>query len=163
MLDPQEMLALYSSEAQLDKGHTVMLNSVKCQNQNIFIIVETTCPLHRVQQALNTQDEIKEQVLDMKDEDDDLDNTITSKDTEDLEKSVVPDWIEAELKDAENDPSLNRKKQKKRRKKKNSHEHHANHPHSVNTDDDERVKRLEKEYERRQQEIMLGMYGFTFY
>ena len=41
------MLALYASEAQMDKGHTVMLNSVKCHNQNIFIVVETTCPLHR--------------------------------------------------------------------------------------------------------------------
>ena len=47
MLEPQEMLALYASEAQMDKGHTVMLNSVKCHNQNIFIVVETTCPLHR--------------------------------------------------------------------------------------------------------------------
>ena len=47
VLEPQEMLALYASEAQMDKGHTVMLNSVKCHNQNIFIVVETTCPLHR--------------------------------------------------------------------------------------------------------------------
>ena len=47
MLEPQEMLALYASEAQMDKGHTVMLNSVKCHNQNIFIVVQTTCPLHR--------------------------------------------------------------------------------------------------------------------
>ena len=47
VLDPQEMLAMYSSEAQLERGHTVMLNSVKCQNQNIFLVVETTCPLHR--------------------------------------------------------------------------------------------------------------------
>ena len=47
MIEPQEMLALYASEAQMDKGHTVMLNSVKCHNQNIFIVVETTCPLHR--------------------------------------------------------------------------------------------------------------------
>lgn len=47
MIEPQEMLALYASEAQMDKGHTVMLHSVKCHNQNIFIVVETTCPLHR--------------------------------------------------------------------------------------------------------------------
>ena len=47
VLEPQEMLALYASEAQMDKGHTVMLNSVRCHNQNIFIVVETTCPLHR--------------------------------------------------------------------------------------------------------------------
>ena len=154
VLDPQEMLALYSSEAQLDRGHTVMLNSIKCQNQNIFLIVETTCPLHRVQQPPLGDQRSREQVLDMKDEEDDYENTVTSKDTEDMDKSAVPDWLEAELKEAETDDKSNKRKQKKRKKKKSHHEHHADHPHSV-VDDDERVKRLEKEYERRQQEIML--------
>ena len=57
VVEPQEMLALYSSEAQLGRGHTVMLSSLQCQNQNIFIIVETTCPLHRVQQPQVTQEQ----------------------------------------------------------------------------------------------------------
>ena len=82
VVEPQEMLALYSSEAQLERGHTVMLSrsvqystvqsspvqystvqytvmlsSLQCQNQNIFIIVETTCPLHRVQQPQVTQEQ----------------------------------------------------------------------------------------------------------
>ena len=34
-----------------------MLSSLQCQNQNIFIIVETTCPLHRVQQPQVTQEQ----------------------------------------------------------------------------------------------------------
>ena len=104
-----------------------------------------------------------EQIIDMKDEDgDDLDITVTSKE-DDLDKSAVPDWLEAELKDAESDQKLARRRQKKKRKKKGGTG--ASHPHSVSSgsepgesltgDQLERVRRLEKEYERRQQEIML--------
>ena len=100
----------------------------------------------------------------MKDEDgDDLDNTVTSKE-DDLDKSAVPDWLEAELKDAESDQKLARRRQKKKRKKKGGHgQAPGGHPHSVTSEEEhtmtgdqlERVRRLEKEYERRQQEIML--------
>ena len=105
-----------------------------------------------------------EQIIDMKDEDgDDLDNTMTSKE-DDLDKSAVPDWLEAELKDAESDQKLARRRQKKKRKKKGGHgQAPGGHPHSVTSEGEhmmtgdqlERVRRLEKEYERRQQEIML--------
>ena len=103
-----------------------------------------------------------EQIIDMKDEDgDDLENTVTSKEDE-LDKSTVPDWLEAELKDAESDQKLSRRRQKKKRKKKGGHGQPAGHPHSVTSEGEdltgdqlERVRRLEKEYERRQQEIML--------
>ena len=103
-----------------------------------------------------------EQIIDMKDEDgDDLDNTVTSKE-DNLDKSAVPDWLEAELKDAESDQKLARRRQKKKRKKKGGHGQPPGHPHSVTSEGEdltgdqlERVRRLEKEYERRQQEIML--------
>ena len=105
-----------------------------------------------------------EQIIDMKDEDgDDLDGTMTSKEDE-LDKSSVPDWLEAELKDAESDQKLARRRQKKKRKKKGGHgQAPGGHPHSVTSEGEhmmtgdqlERVRRLEKEYERRQQEIML--------
>ena len=47
VLEPQEILALYASPNQVEKGETVMLGDIKSQNQNIFIVVETTCPLAR--------------------------------------------------------------------------------------------------------------------
>jgi hypothetical protein len=47
VLAPQEILALYASPAQLEKGETVMLGDVQSQNQNIFLVAETTCPLAR--------------------------------------------------------------------------------------------------------------------
>ena len=47
VLEPQEILALYASPNQVEKGETVMLGDIRSQNQNIFIVVETTCPLAR--------------------------------------------------------------------------------------------------------------------
>ena len=94
----------------------------------------------RIQDPHKNEAKVTEEILDMKneDEDDELENTITSKDTDDLEKSSVPDWLEAELKDAETEDNIKKKKLKRRRKKKHNQEHQANHPHSVNNDDDER-------------------------
>ena len=80
VLDPQEILALYASEAQLERGHTVRglkfcliicffhqvtLGDIKCQNQNIFLVIETTCPLPRVAPPPAPRDDTV--VLDMKD------------------------------------------------------------------------------------------------
>ena len=172
VLEPQEILALYSSDAQLERGHTVMLHSLKCHNQNIFLTVETTCPLHRVHKHHLQTDRREEQVLDMKDEEDEeednLNTTNSSKDTKEgeMERSVLPDWLEAELKEAETDQRQNRKKKKKKnRKQSKERQGHGHHPHSVHSEEEERgeltesqmerVKRMEREYERRQQEIML--------
>ena len=168
VLEPQEMLALYSSDAQLDRGHTVMLHSLKCQNQNIFLTVETTCPLHRVHRHHLEPDRRQEQVLDMKDEDEGsqeekLNTTSSSKETgsSEMERSVLPDWLQAELREAETDQRSNKKKQRKKKKaRKGSKERGASHPHSVESEEltesqMERVRRMEREYERRQQEIML--------
>ena len=165
VLEPQEMLALYSSDAQLDRGHTVMLHSLKCQNQNIFLTVETTCPLHRVHTHHLEPDRRQEQVLDMKDEDEEekLNTTSSSKETgsSEMERSVLPDWLQAELKEAESDQREQKKKARKKKKsRKGSQERGASHPHSVESEELtesqlERVRRMEREYERRQQEIML--------
>ena len=166
VLEPQEILALYSSDAQLDRGHTVMLHSLKCQNQNIFLTVETTCPLHRLHKHHLEPDRRQEQqVLDMKDEDEEenLNTTSSSKETGsgEMERSVLPDWLQAELREAESDQRVNRKKgRKKKRGRKGSKERAASHPHSVDSEELtesqlERVRRMEREYERRQQEIML--------
>ena len=71
---------MYASEAQLERGHTVSnqhrvpfnsipfqvtLGDIKCQNQNIFLVIETTCPLPRVAPPPAPRDDTV--VLDMKD------------------------------------------------------------------------------------------------
>ena len=116
--------------------------------------MDTTCPLHRVAPPPPAPGQDNhEQVLDLK-HDDDNDATVSSKDTNDnMEKTDVPDWLEAELRDAESSEKVRRNK-KKKRKKHNKNYAPASHPHSVDSGD-EVVRRLEKEYERRQQEIML--------
>ncbi|CAG0922939.1 unnamed protein product, partial [Notodromas monacha] len=47
-LEPQEVLVLYASPAQVQKGETVNLAGIHCQNQNIFLVVDTTVPIPRV-------------------------------------------------------------------------------------------------------------------
>ena len=167
VLEPQEILALYSSDAQLDRGHTVMLHSLKAQNQNIFLTVETTCPLHRVHKHHLEPDRRQEQqVLDMKDEDEEgsQEERLNTTSSGEMERSVLPDWLEAELKEAETDQRVKRKKQRKKKKGGAGRGERglgeASHPHSVESEELtesqlERVRRMEREYERRQQEIML--------
>ncbi|XP_066971422.1 serine/threonine-protein kinase Nek8-like isoform X3 [Macrobrachium rosenbergii] len=48
LLQPKEILALYASPAQIAKGETVNLASLHCQNQSIFLVVDTTVPIPRV-------------------------------------------------------------------------------------------------------------------
>ncbi|XP_037090867.1 serine/threonine-protein kinase Nek8-like [Pollicipes pollicipes] len=45
---PREVLALYASQAQISKGETLSLGSLHAQSQNVFLVVDTTCPLPRV-------------------------------------------------------------------------------------------------------------------
>ena len=40
--EPQEILAMYASERQMEKGETVMLKEIICQGHNLFIVVDTT-------------------------------------------------------------------------------------------------------------------------
>ena len=45
--------------------HQVTLGDIKCENQNIFLVIETTCPLPRVAPPPAPRDDTV--VLDMKD------------------------------------------------------------------------------------------------
>ncbi|KAK7065524.1 hypothetical protein SK128_006706 [Halocaridina rubra] len=117
LLNPQEILALYASPAQISKGETVNLASLHCQNQSIFLVVDTTVPIPRVgrnpaelpagfEEAAGIKvgkgnhekkesDKGKEKQTDMKNkknestEDDDMDSM-----------GPVPDWLKAELDEA---------------------------------------------------------------
>ena len=96
----------------------VTLGDIKCQNQNIFLVIETTCPLPRVAPPPAPRDDTV--VLDMKDfpledeegeeEDEDL-----SEAGGDAEKSVVPEWLKAELQDAKSEERRGRRGKKKRK------------------------------------------------
>ena len=152
VLEPQEILALYASEAQLERGHTVRLGDLKCQNQNIFLSIETSCPLPRVAPPPAPRDDTV--VLDMKDFplEDEADEEERS-DLGDRPESVVPEWLKAELQDAKSDGKKGRKGKKKKKphdKKRKGQE--VRHPHAVeDSEQQERMKKMEKEYERRQQ------------
>merc|ERR1711874_616622 len=86
-----------------------------------------------------------------------------------MDKSVVPDWLKAELQEAESEEKQRKRKQKRKRTRKRGEQKRAQkapeeteHPNYVPSEKEditsaqlERMKKLEKEYERRQQEIMM--------
>ena len=87
-----------------------------------------------------------------------------------MDKSIVPDWLQAELKEAESEEKQKKRKQRRRKPKKKNVQGKAQvavespeqHPNYVSSEKEEitsaqleRMKKLEKEYERRQQEIMM--------
>ena len=107
VFDPQEILALFASTESQAKGETLMLRDIHSMNQNIFIIVETTCPIHKASHA-NTpnyenfdfsnpvgENEGKvDVVLDMKDHD-----MIEMDESSD----ALPEWLKNDLEDANAD------------------------------------------------------------
>ena len=160
VLQPQEILALYASEAQLERGNTVTLHSIQCQNQNIFLTVDTTCPLHRAvppSQPGPGQQQAGQQAQEVEQEGGGMEGVGGEAD-----RSVVPDWLQAELAEAAGEEKGRRRKEKK---KKHRHrggggaeggvEGGAGHPHAVPGEELERLRRLEVQYERRQQEILM--------
>ncbi|XP_064092354.1 serine/threonine-protein kinase Nek8-like [Macrobrachium nipponense] len=149
LLQPKEILALYASPAQIAKGETVNLASLHCQNQSIFLVVDTTVPIPRVgrnpasspagfeeasgmpgnKAGAKKVDNSKDKKDDKKDKgdihDDDDDNEDYDDDEDVLVDSMgpVPDWLKAELDEANAIyiGGKGDKKKKKKRKKKPNH------------------------------------------
>ena len=95
------------------------MGDIKCQNQNIFLVIETTCPLPRVAPPPAPRDDTV--VLDMKDfpledEEGDEEEEEFSEAGTDAEKSVVPEWLKAELQDAKSEERRGRRGGKKKKK-----------------------------------------------
>ena len=180
VFDPQEILALFASAESQAKGETLMLRDIHSMNQNIFIVVETTCPIHK---ASNTNQRNYDQanfahemgdretnvVLDMKDHDmPDMDES----------NDALPEWLKNDLEDANADHPDDNKKHKENNKKRNKHRNQKSHPKKgretaaernrkdhtnernaqdgmTAVDRDKYVERLEKEYDRKRKELLL--------
>ncbi|XP_047483303.1 serine/threonine-protein kinase Nek8-like [Penaeus chinensis] len=114
LLNPQEVLALYASPAQIAKGEIVNLASLHCQNQSIFLVVDTTVPLPRagVGSAMDMgkatyqeggrggENNNKEDKGEMEEEKNMSDDMRIEAEKDDLEMDTigpVPDWLKAEL------------------------------------------------------------------
>ncbi|CAG0891893.1 unnamed protein product [Cyprideis torosa] len=117
ILEPLEILALYASPAQIQKGEIVNLASVHSQNQNIFLVVDTTVPLPKLardppgQKQGNQLEQIRETGFDEQ-EDSSKENRPTQCHLNQGQKSKwdkvdddgdsdsvegVPDWLQKEL------------------------------------------------------------------
>lgn len=149
--EPQEILALYASQTQLEKGETVLLGDIQSQNQNIFLTIETTCPLARVEPPPSSGQESSRElnqpvILDMKDYEEEYDNNAATH---------VPDWLKNEIDEAEDvrRPPSTRKKVPPRtppglKRPSVTMEHH-------NASLDEYKRKLDVEYRRKQEEMRM--------
>ncbi|XP_045610447.2 serine/threonine-protein kinase Nek8 isoform X2 [Procambarus clarkii] len=131
LLHPQEVLALYASQAQIAKGETVNLASLHCQNQSIFLVVDTTVPLPRAGSSLPAEVEeaagikLGRGIADKEKES--SKGKEKGNEKEDSEDDVemdsmgpVPDWLKAELNDADEVWAGGRAAKKKPQRRKTS-------------------------------------------
>ena len=118
VLKPNEMLALYASQKQVEKGETVTLGSIQAQNQNIFLVVETTCPLARStadgQQQDDPLDETPPSVMDFDDFEDEYEARrerearLEDEAQRDHGATTIPDWLKNDFDDAEEEDARRR-------------------------------------------------------
>ncbi len=206
---PQEILALYASKTEMDKGEVVTLGQVQSQNQNIFLVVETTCPLAKVKAEREEGSDVGADilppppVLDMGEEEDAggdgggqhlsaergrggsgggrASRNSGRNNRGDMELTEIPDWLENEFRDAEDikyfinslDPSLSlicfskhyflRRpntggRQSRNARDRNPRQQQKEKPPAKSkgsTSDLEYQKRLEQQFNQRQNEIRL--------
>ena len=150
VFDPQEILALFASGESQSKGETLMLRDIHSMNHTIFIVVETTCPVHKsVLASSNSHDHTNEfydpigrkhakkvdVVLDMKEHD--MSEMDESNDN-------LPEWLKNDLEDANaDDPD-----ELKRRKDGNGRRHKRSNRQHPSSKEPER-KRSERKHEIR--------------
>ena len=92
VLEPVEILALYASVKSVQRGETIMLRDIKCQNQNIFVVVETTCPV-RKETAPNSPQDIDNKTIRTV-----HDLGVDDQTRDSLEATEpVPDWVRQEI------------------------------------------------------------------
>uniref|UniRef100_T1J9T1 non-specific serine/threonine protein kinase n=1 Tax=Strigamia maritima TaxID=126957 RepID=T1J9T1_STRMM len=104
LLQPQEILALYASPAQINKGETVNLSSIRCQGQNIYLIIDTTAPLPNHAQRVVSNDRGKEVSSPVENERllDFAATVSNGRYTPDMDTvGPVPDWLKQELENSE--------------------------------------------------------------
>ena len=162
VLEPQEILALYASKNQQEKGETVMLGKIESQNQTIFLIVETTCPLSKTDRP-DTGTAIggvePPLLLDMNDVDSETEeDPFLEMEQDEYDQTEVPEWLRNELQDAGAmdgaRPSTRGGKPDKNMKQ--QQQQHPPLPHQpISKDKQEYKQKLEKDFHRKQIEIRM--------
>jgi len=109
VLEPQEILALYASPAEMDKGEHVTLGSMQSQNQNIFLVVETTCPLSKASPGdsgvVDHANAVPPLIIEV-DQNQAEEEHHGQRHNKDLEASAIPDWLMNELGESEDRNSV---------------------------------------------------------
>ena len=185
VFDPQEILALFASAESQAKGETLMLRDIHSMNQNIFIVVETTCPIHKASTANPNNYDQPHFTKEMGNQEPQVVLDMNDHDVSDMDESndALPEWLKNDLEDANADhPDNNNKKHKENNKKRNKKRQQKSQPRKgkeakreqhnqanrdngnidansqegmTTADRDKYVERLEKEYDRKRKQLLL--------
>lgn len=159
ILEPQEVLALYASQKSVSRGETVILREIYCQGHQIFLLVETTCPLrnrhkHRLQdhhQGLEVAMDVEEVAAAAAA----ADGTSRTLGTRTGGSTTVPEWLRAEIDASEatwrSQPGSTNSSAPRWPKRANS----AAAAAAAAAADQRHFRRLEQEYDRKRRELLL--------
>lgn len=147
VLEPQEILALYASPSQVEKGETVMLSLLLGHGQDTFAVIDTTCPVAKSNQPDPSAYKDEVPPADLFGEKNDRADV---KGDADLE--VTAEWIKNEIAEADHilDKPMSAKSQENKSRPTTS-----NKLVVVDKAASEYQKKLELELNRRQQEIRM--------
>ena len=89
---------------QVEKGETVTIFNVQSQNQNIFLVIETTCPLSTSRARPPSARSLKQQPPVIEEEDEEAlaaeeEAAAAAADAHDA--TAIPDWLRNEFDDAQ--------------------------------------------------------------
>ncbi len=175
VLEPQEILALFASQKQQEKGEIVMLRDIHCQNQNIFLVVDTTCPLPRSERPPTPAAKFDIQPTIHEDSDNDEENANERKRNkrpsrrsqtrqprnkrasrrDPMDQSNVPDWIREEIAEAESEMPKGGSPSRRPPLRSRSPSPPKRSPLKRQLSEEDHIKRLEREFDKKKQELLL--------
>ena len=121
VFDPQEILALFASTESQAKGETLMLRDIHSMNQNIFIVVETTCPIHKASHANTPNYDNSDFSKPVGENENKVDVILDMKDHDMIEmdesSDALPEWLKNDLEDANADHPVQQGRQKENNEK----------------------------------------------
>ena len=91
----------------LHTGETIMLRDIKCHNQNIFMVAETTCPVRKQKRAASTAESATPEDFKTVKTVHDLGLPEEEDDRDALEATEpVPEWLRQEFNDSEDNNNV---------------------------------------------------------
>ena len=89
------------AQYQVEKGETVTIFNVQSQNQNIFLVVETTCPLSTSRARPPSARSLRQQPPTIIEEEEDEEAAAAENDSHaNMDATAIPEWLRNDFDDA---------------------------------------------------------------